>query len=125
MAGEVVAIAHRPVDSDPMVEAVECEIAPGRGIVSENRKPGTREITLISAEAWEEVCRELGTRLPWYSRRANILVRGIDLSSTIGRRLGLGGVKLLIHGETKPCGIMDQQAAGLTKALVPDCRGGV
>jgi len=108
-----------------MRETDSCTLIAGRGIDSENRKPGKREVTLISAEAWENACQELGTQLPWYTRRANILIRGLDLPSTIGKTIAIGPIRVRIHGETKPCGIMDQQHAGLRKTLVPSGRGGV
>jgi MOSC domain-containing protein YiiM len=54
-----------------------------------------------------------------------LLIGGLDLSATIGRTLSIGSTRIQVHGETKPCGLMDQQHAGLRQALVPDCRGGV
>ncbi len=118
-------IAHRPTDSDPMQEVPEAVVFPGRGINVENRKRGKREITLISVEAWSDVCRELGASLPWHVRRANMLIEGIDLGATIGKQLLIGDVRIRVHGETRPCGLMDQQYQGLRNALIPQCRGGV
>ena len=37
-----------------------------------------RQVTLLSAKAWSEVCRELEADLPWTTRRANILIENID-----------------------------------------------
>jgi MOSC domain-containing protein YiiM len=37
----------------------------------------------------------------------------------------VGGVKILIHGETRPCEQMDEALPGLRAALGPDWRGGV
>ena len=125
MASIVSAIAHRPSDGDPMVEITEVTVEPGRGIVTENRKPGKREVTLLSRRSWVEMCRELGAEVPWWFRRANFLVEDFDLAETIGRTLAIGAVQVRIHGETKPCGLMDQQHQGLREALVPECRGGV
>jgi MOSC domain-containing protein YiiM len=121
----VKAIAHRPTDGQPMAETRECLVLAGRGLDLENRKPGKREITLLSAESWAETCRALGAEVPWYSRRANLLVEGLDLGSTIGRTLTIGPVRIHVHGETKPCKIMDQQRDGLREALIPSMRGGV
>jgi len=123
--GIVKVIAYRPIDGRPMAEVTEIAVLPGRGPDIENRKPGKREITLLSAESWAQVCGELGVKLPWLFRRANLLIEGIDLSTTIGATLAVGCVRIRVHGETKPCGIMDQQHDGLRKALAPDCRGGV
>ena len=123
--GVLKAIAHRPTDGQPMTEVREIIVLAGRGPEVENRKPGKREITLLSAESWAAACCDLGVDLPWWYRRANLLIEGLDLSATIGRTLSIGSTRIQVHGETKPCGLMDQQHAGLRQALVPDCRGGV
>jgi len=123
--GHLRAIACRPTDGQRMTEVKSCTVEPGRGIVGENRKPGKREVTLVSEESWVEACRELGASVPWYFRRANLLVSGIDLADSIGKDLCIGAVQLRIHGETKPCPIMDEQHPGLKRALIPTCRGGV
>lgn len=124
-SGTIKAIAYRPTDGDAMQEVTECRVLMARGLDSENRKPGKREVTLLSADAWTDVCRDLGAELPWLTRRANLLVEGMDLSETIARTLTIGEVGLLIHGESKPCAMMDKQHAGLRAALKPDSRGGV
>ncbi len=123
--GMLRAIARRPTDGEPMVEVSTAELVPGRGITSENRKPGPREVTLLSVESWRNACQDLGTDLPWYLRRANLLIEGVDLAAAIGAELRVGAVRLKVHGETRPCGIMDQQQDGLKQALIPQCRGGV
>jgi len=108
-----------------MQETCESTVLAARGLDVENRKTGKREITLLSAESWAETCRALGTQLPWSLRRANLLIEGIDLFNTIGRTLSVGPVRIQVHGETKPCKIMDRQHPGLREALIPDGRGGV
>ena len=123
--GVLKAIAHRPTDGQPMTEARELVVLARRGPQVENRKPGKREITMLSAESWAQACRELGVDLPWWYRRANLLIEGLDLSAMIGRTLAVGSIRVQVYGETKPCGLMDQQHAGLRQALVPECRGGV
>ncbi len=123
--GVIRAIAHRPIDGDPMIEATQCRVVIGRGLDTENRKRGQREVTLLSFESWTDVCRELGADVAWHARRANFLVEGINLAAAIGKIVSIGEVRLQIHGETKPCHIMDEQNAGLRQALVPEFRGGV
>lgn len=108
-----------------MTEVHQANVAAGKGLDMENRKPAKREITLLSAEAWAQACSELGVVLPWYTRRANLLIEGMDLGQLVGRTILIGPIRVLIHGETKPCNIMEQQHAGLRKALEPYCRGGV
>ncbi len=123
--GVVKAIAWRPTDSDAMREAQECRVRVNTGIDTENRKPGPRSVTLLSVEQWKDVCRDLGAEVPWHARRANFLIEGVDLAATIGRTITIGRVRVRIHGETKPCPIMDQQHQGLRNALKKDGRGGV
>lgn len=119
-------IAWRPADGDAMAEVQQCEVLPGRGICTENRKAGKREITLISQELWQQTCAELGTTLPWHARRANLLIEGLDFGRLVGHEITIGDqVRICIHGETKPCGIMDKQHDGLRKSLEPNLRGGV
>jgi MOSC domain-containing protein YiiM len=125
MPGVLKSIAHRPTDGEPMREAREANVIPGRGLDTENRKPGRREVTLLSVEAWQKACRELGVEIPWYTRRANLLIEGVDLTSLLGEELQVGTVRIRIHGETRPCGIMDAQQPGLREALAPEMRGGV
>ena len=123
--GTVEAIAYRPTDGLTMHLLDECEVLTGRGLSLENRPTGKREITLLSVERWADACRELGAELPWTFRRANLLIRGIDLAAQVGKTVTIGSVRVLVHGETRPCKIMDAQHEGLRTALVPHVRGGV
>ena len=123
--GVIRAIAWRTTDGNAMQATDECRVEAHRGLDSENRKHGKREVTLLAADAWADVCRELGVVLPWHIRRANFLVEGLDLAKTIGRTVLIGEVEVYIHGETKPCQLMDDQHQGLREALKPHGRGGV
>lgn len=84
-----------------------------------------RQITVLCQESWDAACRDLGREVPWTTRRANILVEGLDLAYSAGKTLAIGEATFAITGETDPCQRMDEQAAGLTAALAPDWRGGV
>jgi MOSC domain-containing protein YiiM len=57
-------------------------------------------------------------------RRANILLSGVRLADSRHRVLRLGGVRILLHGETRPCERMDEQCDGLRAALSPGWGGG-
>ena len=108
-----------------MLEVRQCDVVAGRGLDVENRKAGKREITLLSLDKWSETCNELGAVISWHARRANLLVEGLDLAATIGDTLAIGDVRIKIHMESTPCGLMDEQYPGLRAALKADCRGGV
>jgi MOSC domain-containing protein YiiM len=85
-----------------------------------------RQITILSTEAWRRACAEVGVELPWTTRRANLLVDGVEFDeSYTGRKLVIGEVELLVTRETNPCSRMDEQQAGLTAALTPEWRGGI
>ncbi len=84
-----------------------------------------RQVVVLSREAWAAACADLGEELPWTTRRGNLLVEGVELSETTGRRLRIGGVLLEITGECDPCARMDAERDGLRRALTPDWRAGV
>ncbi len=123
--GVITGIAMRPTKGAPLSEVEECRVLVNTGIEGENRPPGRRSVTFLSAEAWAKTCAEVGADLAWPLRRANFLVEGIELPPLIGRAILVGQVRVWIHDETKPCRLMDEQHDGLRAALKPDCRGGV
>jgi MOSC domain-containing protein YiiM len=108
-----------------MREICEAEAVADGGITANLKVHPKRGITLLAKEQWRAAMLELGAELPWHTRRANVLVEGLDLEGLIGRRVLLGGVELLIGGETTPCAMMDKQYEGLKAALAPECRAGV
>ena len=122
--GTIVALQLRPTKGQTE-EAERLELNSEVGVEGDHGRSKKRQVTLLSEEAWGDACGELEVELSWRTRRANVLVRGIDLGSTIGSEIELGGCRLRIHGETHPCGSMDESAMGLQAALTPHCRGGV
>jgi MOSC domain-containing protein YiiM len=124
--GRLLGIATRTASSAPMSVLETAEVTTQAGVAGDVRgKPGSRQVTIVAREAWEDACRELGTELPWTTRRANLLVEGLSLVKTAGRRLRIGSVRLEVCAETDPCRVMDAQRPGLRAALTPDWRGGV
>jgi MOSC domain-containing protein YiiM len=124
--GRLLGIATRPVRRAPMEEVPAACITLERGVNSDTRgKPGRRQVTLITSESWEKTCRDLSTALPWTTRRANLLVDGIDLEGKIGYDVQIGAAIVTITGETRPCQRMNEIHPGLLAALRPHWRGGV
>jgi len=123
--GRIIGIAVRTEKLGPMREIQRAEAALGGGITGDIEVKPHRGITLISSEQWAETLRELGADLPWHTRRANVLVEGLRPSDLVGLTIRLGSVELQIHGETKPCALMDVYHDGLQAALAPDMRAGV
>ena len=85
----------------------------GQGLVGNADQGGRRQVTVISAERWVELERELGTAVDPSGRRANLLVSGIDLHDSRDRVLIIGSCRLRIAGETRPCERMEAVATGL------------
>lgn len=123
--GKVESIAFRLGKGSDMCETRCRRVIRGAGLEGEDRGKGARGMTLLSVEKWNDVLRALGVDLPWHVRRANVLVSGIDLASTIGGVFRIGDVRIRVRGETKPCGLMDDAHSGLRSALTADFRGGV
>lgn len=123
----VTGIAYRKKPKAPMAEIDSVEITCEHGVVPDFRgKPGKRQVTLISAQSWQDACAELGAELPWTFRRANILIDGLRFSAgDVGRIIRIGEAELQVMIETDPCPRMDAQHPGLTAALLPDWRAGV
>lgn len=123
--GMVRGVAYCSVKGGLMVETNRAETLVGLGLRDEPWHQAKRGVTLLSVESWRDACHELGTDLVWTLRRANVLIEGVDLGTLIGRTIAIGDGRYRVHGETKPCGLMDQQHNGLRAALVPAMRGGV
>lgn len=95
------------------------------GIEGNANQGGRRQVTLLSREAWEQVQTELGADVDPSTRRANMLVSGVDLAQSRDRVLRVGPVRIRVRGETRPCTLMDDAHPGLRDALDPGWRGGV
>lgn len=113
--------AHRGL----MDGAPEVTLVAGEGVQGSADRGGSRQVTLISEERWDRLLEQLGERPDPAVRRANVLVRGIDLVGRRGAVLVLGPARLRIKGETRPCERMDEAVDGLRAALRVDLGGGV
>ncbi len=126
MEGRLIGIARRERKRAPMAELERVRVEPGSGVAGDFRgRPGRRQVTVLTAPGWQAACAELRRELPWTTRRANLLVDGIPLADTAGRRLVIGALVLEITGELDPCSRMDEAEEGLCRALAPEWRGGV
>jgi MOSC domain-containing protein YiiM len=107
----------------PMDPVDAATLEPGRGLRGNANRGGRRQVTIISRERWDELMRDLGADLPPSTRRANLMVSGLDLQNSRGRVLRVGRTRLRIHGETRPCEQMEEAHAGL-QALMRERWGG-
>ena len=63
--GQLVGIARREKKYAEMETLEDAEISEQSGVAKDSRgKPGERQVTVISAEAWALACKELGQEIP-------------------------------------------------------------
>ncbi len=122
--GRLEAIWIKRFRKGPMDPKSLAVLRAGRGIEENANQGGKRQVTVISREAFDDVAAELGAEIDPAWRRANFMVSGVDLRESRGRVLDVGGVRLRIVGETRPCEQMDEAYQGLRAALSPEWRGG-
>ncbi len=123
-SGRLEAIWIKRAHRGPMDPRERARMVAGRGLENNADQGGKRQVTLLSAEAWADVDAELGAEVDPRARRANLFVHGLDLEESRGRTLEVGGCRILIGGETRPCRRMDEAFPGLQEALVPHWRAG-
>ena len=124
-SGRLEAIWLKRVRRGPMDPRQRVRVIAGRGLEDDANYGKKRQITILSAEQWEDVRRQVDPDLDPASRRANLMVRGVRLPESRGRVLRIGSCRIQINGETRPCRIIDEPHPGLREALDPDWRGGV
>ena len=124
--GTVEAIFLRPGARVPVRSVQSAQAVEGQGLDGDHAVGGSRQVTILSQEAWEDACRAFGRPVDPSVRRANVLVSGLDLAASIGATLRLGGALVDVTAETRPCELMDDDGrVGLCAALRPKRRGGV
>ena len=125
--GQLVGIARRSAPRAVMEPIRQTALTCSKGVMGDARgKSGKRQVTVLSAQSWSEVNRELGSSLDWLERRANLLVDGVTFDATdVGRLLSVGGALLRVTCECDPCSRMDAVYPGLRATLEPSWRGGV
>ncbi|HKV11157.1 MAG TPA: MOSC domain-containing protein [Thermoanaerobaculia bacterium] len=108
----------------PMDPQETATLVAGKGLAGNANQGGRRQVTLIAEESWAAATAELGHSLSPATRRANLLLAGIDLENTRGRILRIGSTRLRIWTECTPCYQMDEAWPGLEDALRPHWRAG-
>lgn len=124
MSGNIVSLWIKPAHGRPMEAVTAAELVAGRGIRGNADQGGWRHVTIIDEASWREAEAELGASVDPSARRANVLVRGVDLRESRGKLLRLGDTVIRLAGETRPCEQMDDAHQGLRAALGPDWRAG-
>jgi MOSC domain-containing protein YiiM len=131
---EAVAIADRA--TSPMQLVPSAQALAGRGLRGDRYadKAGTfssetstargYDLTLIEAEVLDELVLPDGHRLTYADARRNIVTRGVDLNSLVGRRFLIGQVECLGQRLCEPCAHLERLTQpGTLKGLIH--RGGL
>lgn len=106
---------------DPVRSAI---LEPGLGLIGNANRGGRRQVTIISRERWTAIGETLGVQLDPSTRRANLMISGLELVNSRGRVMNIGTARLLINGETRPCERMEEAYAGLQAAMRERWGGG-
>src|SRR5882757_4043928 len=112
MAGALQAIWLKRAHGGKMDAVDSARLVAGRGLEGNADQGGKRQVTLIEQEAWSKFMRGLGGGASPAARRANLLLSDLPLVNTRGKILKIGGTRLRILGETKPCRFMDEVIQG-------------
>ena len=122
--GRLIAIYVKRAHGGPMDAKHEARLETAKGLVGNADFGGRRQVTLVAQERWDQLMANVGATLAPDARRANLILSGVDLENTRGRTLNIGGCALKINGETRPCELMEEAAAGLQGAMREHWGGG-
>jgi MOSC domain-containing protein YiiM len=118
LSAEHVYFGHfgRPAGRVPMAEVQRAQVVAGRGLVGDrffSKPDGHRgQVTFFAEETWSQLGSELGrSDLGPEVFRRNIIVRGIDLLSLVGRAFEVQGLRFFGAEHCKPCLWMDEAFA--------------
>ena len=85
-----------------MDEVSEVLAEEDRGLESNANRGGRRQVTLLEKEKWDRMMQRLDANLDPSTRRANLLIEGVDLFDSRGRTIEIGDCRIEICGETRP-----------------------
>ena len=123
--GQLRSIAKRNKPGARMEEVCAAVVSINSGLLGDHQRLSSqRQITLLDKMDWDVACTELNIDMPWITRRANILLDGLELPKILGAQLKIGTCIFEITGETIPCKKMDDQFEGLCQVLKVNWRGG-
>lgn len=122
--GKIEAIWIKRAKRGPMDPVDLAQLITGQGLVGNANQGGRRQVSFLDVDRWEHLMVEMEAAINPSQRRANILVRGLDLAKSRKRILCIGDCQIRIFCEIKPCRLMDEVWPGLKSALYPNWGGG-
>jgi MOSC domain-containing protein YiiM len=123
-SGRLIKIWIKRMKRGPMDLVSSARLVAGRGLTGNANQGGHRQVTLIEQEVWEDLMGQLGSDLPPSTRRANLMISGLELADSRGCVLHIGECRIRVYGETKPCERMEEALPGLKDAMCDDWKGG-
>jgi MOSC domain-containing protein YiiM len=134
--GIVEAVAIAEVATGPMRLVEDAQALPGRGLAGDRyaEKAGTftppggagsgYDLTLIQAEVLDDLLLPGDKRLGYAEARRNVVTRGIDVNSLVGRRFRIGDVECVGQRLCEPCAHLERLThKGVLRGLIH--RGGL
>ena len=135
-SGTVEAIALAARATGPVVLVLAAQAAAGRGLVGDRYEAGAGtftpargggrgyDLTLIEAEVLDQLALPDGGRLEYGEARRNLITRGVDLNSLVGRRFRVGNVECFGQRLCEPCAHLERLTTkGVLRGLIH--RGGL
>jgi len=123
-AGQLRKIWIKRMKRGPMDPVSSARLVANRGLAGNANQGGRRQVTIIEEEVWKDLMEQFGSNLPPSTRRANLMISGLELANSRGRILHIGECRIRVYGETKPCERMDEALPGLKHAMYDAWKGG-
>jgi len=114
---------EKPAGQAPTISCDEVECVAGKGLKGDRffgwKEDFKGQVTFFAEEVWERLCEQMQvTDKDAGVFRRNIITRGIDLNTLIGKEFEVQGIRFLGTQEAAPCYWMNQAfAPGAEKAL--------
>lgn len=113
----------KPAGKAPMMEVDSVECVANQGLVGDRffgfKEDYKGQVTFFAHEVYERLCEKFQiTDTPPSAFRRNIITRGADLPSLVGKEFEVQGVRFLGTQESAPCHWMNQAfAEGAEEAM--------
>ncbi|MBL9116773.1 MAG: molybdenum cofactor biosysynthesis protein [Verrucomicrobiaceae bacterium] len=103
----------QPPGLSPTVRCAEVECVAGKGIKGDRyfgwKDDYKGQVTFFAEETWERLCQQMAvTDKDAGVFRRNVITRGVDLNTLIGKEFEVQGVRFLGTQEAAPCHWMNE-----------------